>query len=377
MLVPDPPTPDRIERISPTLYETLLGCPARAAWSVHGRRGALAAHPSALLGTCFHGVMEAVQTREISGNPGDCRQAARGHFDRLAARMHTDAHALLKAKFSSPEKLPFYNLFRERAAVLAGAYAERFDGSGPSTEGQRRVAEQRFTSSDGLIVGRPDLIDVATAEVVDYKSGLAVEDGWRVADREARQLNLYAYLAMQAGVHVSRGTIVRGNGETATIEILPTTADAEAGRAREALAEYNASVDGRSFYDVARPAPDNCRMCPCLPMCERFWEASDPTWQEGCGIHVEGTVVAVEHGLHQSTPLVSLRVDGLRGTLGAATVAVEQVPLAWPTADGDRAPEIGDLVRVVDARLTSPEEPIVVRADRIMTALWRVPTDHG
>ncbi|HEV8650572.1 MAG TPA: PD-(D/E)XK nuclease family protein [Actinomycetes bacterium] len=378
VLIPDPPAPSRIDRISPSLYETLLGCPARAAWSAFGRRDALAPHPLALLGTCFHGVMEAVQKGQIAGSADECRFAARDCFDRLAASIHADAHPLLKVKFPSPEKLPFHNLFRERAAVLAGEYCGRpGEDAGSGSNGQGTVAEQRFTSEDGLIVGRPDLIDVPRSEVIDYKTGLAADEGWRVSEREARQLNLYVYLAGEAGLSISRGTIVRGNGETATIDIPRATAQAEAQKAREALAEYNASVDGRTFYDLARPAPDNCRMCPCLPMCEPFWRASDPTWQEDCGIHVEGTVVTVEPAMVQATPLVSLHVEATRGTLGQATVSVEQVPLAWPTADGDRAPEVGDVVRIVDARLTSPEDPVVVRADRIMTSLWRVETNRG
>lgn len=378
MLIPDPPAPSPLDRISPSLYETLLGCPARAAWSAQGPRDALAPHPLALLGTCFHGVMEAVQKGQISGGGDECRDAARQQFDRLAAEIHAQAHPLLKVKFSSPEKLPYYNLFRERAAVLAGEYAGRLgEGIASDSDGKGTVAEQRFRSSDGLIVGRPDVIDVSRSEVIDYKTGLATEEGWRVSEREARQLNLYVYLAAEAGVSASRGTIVRGNGETATIDIPPATAEAEAQNARDALADYNESVDGRTFYDLARPAPDTCRMCPCIPMCEPFWAASDPTWQESCGVHVEGTVTNVEEATIQATPLISIQVEASRGTVGPATISVEQVPLAWPTADGDRTPDVGDVVRVVDARLTSPDDPLIVRADRIMTSLWRVKTSRG
>ena len=38
MILPDPPTPGLINSVSPTLYETLLSCPARAAWLTNGRR---------------------------------------------------------------------------------------------------------------------------------------------------------------------------------------------------------------------------------------------------------------------------------------------------------------------------------------------------
>jgi hypothetical protein len=317
--------------------------------------------------------MEDVQKGRISGNADECRAAARDSFDALAARIHEDAHPLLKVKFPSPVKLPYYNLFRERAAVLAGEYCGRAsDGASSGSNGQGTVAEQRFTSSDGLIVGRPDLIDVGSSEVIDYKTGLATEDDWRVSEREARQLNLYVYLASEAGLSLSRGTIIRGNGATATIDVAPAAAEAEAQNARDALAAYNASLEGRTFYDLARPTPDNCHMCPCIPMCEPFWAASDPTWQESCGIHVEGAVVALERSTMQATALVSLEVEVSRGTVGAAKVSVEQVPLLWATADGDREPRVGDVIRIVDARLTSLEDPVVVRADRIMTAIWRM-----
>ena len=373
MLTPNPPTPSRIDRISPTLYETLLGCPAKASWIVFGRHDLVAAHPLAILGTCFHEVMEAVQKGQISGSADECRDAARDRFDQRATSLHASAHALLKVKFPSPVKLPFYNLFRERAAILAAERCGRVqDGPTSGSDGEAAIAERRFTSADGLLVGRPDLIDVQRAEIVDYKTGVAVEDGWRVSEREARQLNLYAYLAGQAGIAVSRGTIVRGDGETATIEIPELTAEEEAEHARAALAEYNAAVDGRSFSDLARPAPDGCRMCPCIPICEPFWQAADPSWQDSCGVHLEGIVVALDHATVQATPLVSLQVDASRGTLGSATVFAEQIPVAWTTVDGDREPEVGDIMRIVDGHLISPEDPIIVRADRSMTSVWRV-----
>ncbi|MHB1498514.1 MAG: hypothetical protein ACYCXN_11475, partial [Acidimicrobiales bacterium] len=67
MLTPNEPTPQAVQSISPSFYEALLGCPARAAWYISGTSGDLAPHPSALLGTCFHGVMEALQKGQITG----------------------------------------------------------------------------------------------------------------------------------------------------------------------------------------------------------------------------------------------------------------------------------------------------------------------
>src|ERR1700731_2194947 len=114
VLIPDPPTPQPIESISPTLYKTILACPARAVWSVNGQRGALPPHPSALLGTCFHGVMEAAQKGLITGDFDEGRISAQSLFDNLAAKGYSYAHPLLRVKFPAPEKLPFYYMYRER-----------------------------------------------------------------------------------------------------------------------------------------------------------------------------------------------------------------------------------------------------------------------
>ncbi|MGH3305967.1 MAG: transposase family protein [Streptosporangiaceae bacterium] len=68
----------------------------------------------------------------------------------------------------------------------------------------------------------------------------------------------------------------------------------------------------------------------------------------------------------------SRQVDASRGTVGIATIFVEQIPVAWMTVDGDREPEVGDIVRIVDGHLISSEEPIIIRADRSLTSVWRV-----
>jgi PD-(D/E)XK nuclease superfamily len=373
VLIPDPPTPQPIESISPTLYETILACPARAVWSVNGQRGALPPHPSALLGTCFHGVMEAAQKGLITGGDFDeCRIGAAHLFDTVAAKAHSSAHPLLRVKFPTPAKLPFYNLYRERGALAAAELiSRRRESAGPGHDAPAQAAEQRFRSVDGLIVGRPDLIDTAAEEVVDYKTGLNVKEPWQVSQRESRQLSLYAYLAREASISISRGKIVRGDGQSATIDITPAMADAEAEHAREVLAVYNASAAGADFSDVARPSPETCRSCPCIPMCGPFWQAAEQTWQDDSGVHLQGTVMQVQAVTVQNTPILTLEVEATGGTTISGSVVLEQIPTAWVTADGDRLPEVNDIVRLVDARMVS-EDPAVVRVDRIMTSLWRL-----
>jgi hypothetical protein len=316
--------------------------------------------------------MEAAQKGKITGDSDESRPAARLLFDNVAARMHSGSHPLIKMKFSIPQKLPFYNLYRERAATLAAEYAaQRQGGAGGGSGVFATIAESRFASSDGIITGRPDLVDVSQAEVVDYKTGIPADEPWRVSEREARQLRLYVYLTNEAGLHISRGVIVRGNGESAAIDIPPEMADAEAQRARDELAKYDARIEGESFQDLARPMPDSCRVCPCQPICEAFWDAADATWQETCGIHVEGTVADMSIATVQGISLLTMVVEASRGTLGAGAVTIEQIPESWTTADGDRPPETGDVVRLVDARLVD-DEVRAVRGDRVMTSLWRV-----
>jgi hypothetical protein len=321
--------------------------------------------------------MEAAQKGRITGDPDESQPAARILFDNIAARLHREAHPLIRVKFPVPVKLPFYNLFRERAAALAAGYAaQRQEGAGGGSGVFATISESRFESSDGIITGRPDLVDVSQAEVVDYKTGTAADEPWRVSEREARQLRLYVYLTNEAGLHISRGVIVRGNGESAAIDIPPEIADAEAQRARDELAKYDARIEGESFQDLARPTPDACRVCPCQPICEAFWDAADASWQEMCGVHVEGTVADMSIATVQGISLLTMVVEASRGTLGAGALTIEQIPENWTTADGDRPPETGDVVRLVDARLVD-EEVRAVRADRVMTSLWRVEAKSG
>jgi hypothetical protein len=240
------------------------------------------------------------------------------------------------------------------------------------------MSERRFCSTDGSIVGRPDLLDVYRAEVVDYKTGQAMEDPSVVLDREARQLRLYAYLASEAGIEITRGTIVRGDGARASIEISKEAADQEADRARRAMNDYNAGIDSSSFAELARPSPDACQNCPCIPLCEAFWDAADPQWfKESTVQHIEGTVIELEEVTLQGVPVATLRIEVLRGTVEREAGVLEQIPVNWFTADGDHAPTPGDVVRLVNGHVTHPHEPMIVRADRTMTSIWRIVGKHG
>lgn len=377
MRVPNPPRVEAIRQLSPSLYEALLRCRARAAWVAHGDRSQVPSIPKALLGTCLHSVVEEANRGGLSGLPSEAAMTrAREVFDTSARTQHERSHPLLRAKFSAPEKLPYYNLYRERAALEAVACSARMSAGlerRPSAEASAAsLAERRLESRDQLIVGRIDFIDESAGEIVDYKTGAGPQDkSLDISEAESRQLRLYIHLAAENGVRISRGVIARADGRRAAIAVSEHEAAAEGQQARQHLAEYNARA-GEQFDVAAQPSAQNCQFCPCIPFCEAFWRASAAEWAGDCGTHVEGRVTNVETSTVQGMRLVTLRIDGQRGTLPPGEAFVEQVPEAWMTADGSDRPSQGDLVRVILGRSATDSTPHVVRVDRVSTSIWTV-----
>lgn len=382
MRIPDRPSVRELKHLSPSLYEAALLCRARAAWAAFGDREALPQHPIALLGTCLHAVVEDAHNGELApGGDQSRRVAARQIFDRRAKKLHERAHPLLRAKFAAPDRLPYYNLFRERAVLLALEAASRVD-LGPAAAAPESTAlprlndslvEANLTSPDGLLVGRPDWINAAAGEVVDYKTGAGPDDDSAgLLDSEARQLRLYVHIARARGLNVTRGVVVRADGRRVAMDVPEAEAEAEGQRARELLRAFNADAR-KSFEELAKPAPSSCRYCPCIPFCEPFWEAVSPAWAEQCGIHVEGTVSKVNRSVLQNAALLTLELNVLRGTTPAGSATVQQIPEKWVSAGDSELPEAGGLVRVVNCRPGDDTEAgRIIRADRMTTAVWIV-----
>ena len=374
-----PPAPDikPLKQLSPSVYEALIRCKGRAAWVAHGDRSVLPQHPKALLGTCLHSVVEEAHKGGLASAPDEQTRLslARELFDRRARALYENAHPLVRAKFGAPDRIPYYNIYRERAALEAIASARRIDhaaatGALQPTNLLHLHAERRLVSRDGLLLGRPDLIDAAAQEVVDYKTGASLDEAvGAVSPAEARQLRLYVHLALDNGIPVSRAVIARADGRRAVIDVSKEEAEAEGRRARELLAEYN-NAAGSSFDNAARPSPENCCFCPCIPFCDAFWRAASSAWGEQCGVHLEGRVRSVEQSTMQGIKLMTLGVEAGRGTVSAGDTFVEQIPEAWITADGAAVPREGDTVRVVHGRLAGETPPQVVRVDRTATSLW-------
>lgn len=383
MFVPEAPALTPLEYITPSIYEASTGCLAKAAWYAKGERGLLPEHAAAVLGTSFHAVVAAAHRGGLAAADASDRAPARRLFDETARTLYSRTHPLVRLKFPTPERLPFYNLHRERAALIAARIASErssvAESSAAATAGRAPRTEFRLRSADGLIVGRPDQLDGERHAVVDYKTGHAAEpEADAVSDAESRQLRLYAYLAMQNGIAVSKGTIVRADGRRCELPIASSDAEEEADKARDQLRALNAAVNaGSRFHALASPSPQHCRSCPCIPFCDPFWVHAAQEWAGECGCNVEGKVLETESRCIQGVSLTTLLIEVRAGTVYAQQAVVEQIPTEWLKVEGGAVPRTGDVIRVVQGRLTSADgRAAVVRVDKTTTAVWHVRSEN-
>lgn len=378
MHVPPQPKIPTLDHISPSIYEASLVCLAKAVWYGVGDKNVLPPHPAAILGICFHSVLAAANTGKLGGDVEHARFVARELFDQEASLNYRSSHPLFKVKFPSVERLPYYNLYRERATLCASLIAAARKTNEPSEVPIQRATvresqvETYLRSRDGLIIGRPDLLDRESGTVVDYKTGVIAGRPNEVSEREARQLRLYAFLAAEAGFPVSKGAIVRSDGHKAEIQMSKPEIAAEAGKAREQLQAINsASSQGRLFEELASPSAGNCLMCPCAVICERFWQNATPEWAATCGAFVEGRVTAVAERAQLGFQAVTLAVEVQKGTVDTRFASIEQIPRAWLLIQESCLPAVGDIVRITDARHCRTEGEIaVIRVDRALTNVW-------
>ncbi len=372
MRPPRPPRIQRLDRITPTIYESARTCAARAAWTAHGERGVIPRHPRALLGICVHSVLESARRGLIAGDGGEeRRELARQAFDDKVRELFAEAHPLLRAKFDTHDRLPYYNVHRERAALIAAKMAPSSASSGDAALGHLSHVEYTMESRDRRVAGRPDVVDRGSAVVIDYKTGSAPESG-SLSEAEERQLKLYAFLASENGVEVRRGIVLRADRSRAEIDIPPEAAQAEGKRAVEVLESYN-QQSGRRFEEAAAPSPKACRFCPCIPFCEAFWIATDETWSATAGTHVEGEVIGV-----QGDALVAVELEVDRGAAPRGHGVLTRLSERWLTFDGTERPVPGDVIRATNVRqVEETSEPAIFRADRVSTAVWQAIRTRG
>ena len=371
MVVQTPPAIARIERISPTIYEAALKCVARASWEASGDRHRVPAQPRALLGIAAHAVFEHARGVGLHGETSEERtKAAEELFAETVKTLFGKTHPLIRAKFETHEHIPYFNIYRARTGQQAARIEAKNRHAGDTTErdsgAPHTLVESTLVSKDERVIGRPDVVDAHNATIVEYKTG-ATPDGEIPTDSEMRQLRLYAFVAGENGIAIRKGIIERSNGDRDEVDISHTEAETEGKRAREMLDEYNRHA-GRSFSEAATPSGEACRYCPCISFCPAFWEASEPDWEAECGVQVEGAVEAVG-----GTSLVSIHLNASRGSGPRGETVVTKFSREWLTLNEMDLPRTGEIVRVTDAGyVPDTSSPAELRADRDMTAVWRV-----
>jgi hypothetical protein len=375
---PRPPKPAQLSRLSPSIYEALRVCRAKAAWLAFGERVALPGNPFAILGSCFHAVAEAAQKGLLRVADGNVTDAARKMFDDEAEQRYAEAHKALKAKYSDKERLPFYYARREAAAILARTLFDEAVEAPPSMhKTPARLIEKTLKSKDGLLRGRPDLLNIGTGEVVDYKTRReASGEAEAITEQERRQLHLYAHLAAENGWPIHRGVILLASGTRLEMEIDAQEAQQEAQQARRELAAYNAAViENTTFTELANPSEENCRRCPCMVVCEAFWHKAEPAWRDKIGIQVQGRLADTPSASLPGTNFIALQLVETTGTAERGKeIVLEQMPETWLQGSQEIGLEKGTLIKIINARESaSTEEKVILRADRADTEVWVLP----
>jgi CRISPR/Cas system-associated exonuclease Cas4 (RecB family) len=384
MKIPSLPKARKLTSLSPSLYEAVLACKARAVWIAFGGKDAMPSRPEAILGSCFHDVIAAAHKGTLRRDNADIEEEARRLFDLKAQERFQKAHEAVRAKFRSKEHLPFYHLQRASAAALARKVSpEAGIESAVKRQGlehRARLVEQFLQSKDEMLAGRADLIDVNGKVVVDYKTRQEVQgQPQEVTDKEKRQLRLYAYLASQNGISVERGVIALASGRELPVVLTEAEVKAEADAVRAALSRYNAAVGEQADFDeLAQASPTNCQYCPCMVLCSRFWQTAKSSWEEQVGKHLSGRVVSTSCARLQGVELVTLKLDEVSSTFATGKeVILEQVPEHWMIYDAGAPLSEGSLIRVMNAQVAiSTTEQTILRFDRARTEVWVMPPDR-
>jgi hypothetical protein len=378
MTLPHPPKPEQLTKLSPTVYEALRVCRAKAVWLAFGDRSTLPSNSFAILGSCFHAVAAAAQKGQLRATNGNVTAAARQMFDAEADRRYAEAHKALKAKYSAKERLPFYYARREAAAVLARMICDETVEAPPSAHRRPvRLIEKSLQSKDGLLHGRPDLLNIGAGEVVDYKTRREANSEAEVINEpEQRQLHLYAHLAAENGWPIQRGVILLASGRKLEMEIDAQEAQREAQQARTELAAYNAAVSKNTgFTELTNPSAENCRRCPCMVVCEAFWQKAEPSWRERTDIQVQGRLAETHTSSIPGTNFIALHLEETTGTVEhAKEIVLEQMPETWLLGAEETRLEKGVIIKIINARESaSTEEKVILRADRADTEVWALP----
>lgn len=361
------------------MYNSAKRCLARVAFALDKNvRQSIPVSPSALLGNAYHEVVAQLNTHQLKLNSTtDLVDVIHKRFDEVTTRMYAQAHWLLRAKYPSVSRLPGYYL--QRGSLVE--YARTIYHKGPAVprpvlSTPHLLVEQELHSRDKLLYGRADLISVDQEEVIDYKTGNPPAGGLPpIKEQELDQLHFYSYLAGENGIKVSRGTIIRSNGQQQSVKLSKKDALLLAEAAKATLFTYNQAVGrGQSVEQLAQPSAENCHACPFIALCTAFWQYATPEWALATGTHVQGQLTSVSQ-TQDERKWVTLKLHPSAGTAEITNdLVVAPVPSVWLTGGNTSLPESGSLIRVINTWLTLfGEGKGKLKVDQ-STVLWTQPS---
>lgn len=364
--------------LTPSLFVQGRKCLARLGWASSDAAPLVPQDPAAILGTALHRVQEQADRGELSGEGGTFEEMARAAFDRAAGEALARAHPLLRARCPRLSDLPRFYLQRARSVEMARDRVRPLlpsQTAGPAGErsASRPLVEQALASSDGLLRGRADCLDIAGERIIDYKSGSGPADGDSISEDERTQLLLYAALAHENGVAVREGCIVRADGHRASCSLPTDAAGTVAKEARSLLTRFNAEVAaGRSPDAMAAPSPSACAFCGFRPLCSVFWQKATLDWATEIGGHAQMIVQdAREVGTPRSrSVLVTGSITGGSVALSAASV---RFPRGWIGTSYDPALLAGRQIRLPHVRAEEAEGQMRLQPDRERGLVWLLP----
>ena len=356
------PAPREIGRVSPSLAESLLGCPLETAFQLDPTYSEFnRPSPASALGLASHEMVEQVgQGRFDEPEEGELEAALERGFDAaIEEQGKALAEAWPRSSIPEPARWPGYRPTRRRLLRRLREQAlGRRRGGHPKAEVR---VEEMIRASDAPVHGRPDRVEVRPdgVHLVDLKSGWAAMPDLRPAHR--RQLLIYAFLwHSRHGVWPVTASVQRLDGTRLSFNVDSAEAERLVADLLERREEFN-RTEAADTWDLAFPSPETCEHCPFRATCSPFFESVDAEW----GLYrrcVVGSVVSVEEWAEVGA--LRLGVEG--GNLAAEVTEARlvSIPLGLGLRDGE-------VVSVVDALPSRVPDEIRMAWDTIVFSWTR------
>jgi PD-(D/E)XK nuclease superfamily protein len=296
-----------LERVSPTLGESLRRCFLQVAFSRDNRFDFLnKPNTAAALGLAAHEVAEAAAAGAFT--QGTHEQSDDAFEKSWAAAIAREEERLKSAwpltAIPPPHRWRGYELVHTRLRSLLldledtgelNALSVAAENSEDATA-THVLSESAAISSElipgshletwlqdrtGRLFGRADRVDISedgSAHIIDLKSGWALPDEMKPEHR--RQLLLYAFLwHAEHGIWPETAAIQRLDGSRLTIVVEPAEAETVANDLLETLVQFNTLLESQPTPEtLASPSADACQSCIFPPVCEPFFGALRENW---------------------------------------------------------------------------------------------------